>query len=72
MADILAFTGDTRIPDSPEDVLEKAKGWGMERVVICGWKPEGGFVIGGSHSEIAEAVLLLEIGKARLLRKAEK
>ena len=72
MAQIIAFTGTSRLPDDPSDALEKAKKWDMERVVICGWKKDGGFVMGGSHSEVGEAALLLDIAKIKLLQVVEE
>lgn len=71
MADILPFRGNTIIPDDPVDVMEKAKAWGLSRVVICGTTPEGEFIFGGSHSEIGETLLLLEIARRRLLAEAD-
>lgn len=66
-ADILAFTGDTKIQDRPETVLEKAKGWGMERCIVLGWKEDGSFCFGGSFSELGEIVLLLRCGEQHLM-----
>lgn len=71
MADIIAFSGETRLPDDPAIALEKAKDWGLERVVICGWAQDGKFHMGGSHSEIGEAALLLDIAKKKLVDIAE-
>lgn len=71
-ADVVRFPGNTIVPDAPEVALEKAKSWGLERVVICGWTTGDKFIIGGSHSEIAEAVFLLEFGKKRLLEQADR
>ena len=72
VAEIFAFTGITRLPDDPAAALEKAKGWGMTRVVICGWTEEGSFHFGVSHSELGEALLLLELCKRQLLAVAEE
>jgi hypothetical protein len=67
---VIAFTGTTRLPDDPNVALEKAKAWGLERVVICGWTETGKFHFGGSHSELGETMLLLDICKAKLLEIA--
>jgi hypothetical protein len=72
MAEILAFTGITKLPDDPAVALDKAKAWDMERVVICGWTHTGKFVFGGSHSEVGEALLLLEICKRQIMAVAEE
>lgn len=71
MADVLKFTGLTTIPDEPANILELAKDWALARVVICGFTDKGEFVFGGSHSEIAETILLLELAKKRLLAEAD-
>lgn len=72
MADIIAFTGNTRLPDDPCDALDKAKAWDLDRVVICGWSKAGKFMFGGSHSELGEAALLLDIAKAKLMQVVEE
>jgi hypothetical protein len=71
MAEILAFTGNTIIPDTPENALEKAKAWGMTRVVICGLDSSGELIFGGSHSEIPETLLVLSLSVKRLLEAAD-
>jgi hypothetical protein len=71
MADILHFTGNTILPADPIEILEKAKAWGLERVVVLGWKEGGEFMFGGSHSEVAEANLLLDLGKRALIGTIE-
>lgn len=71
MAEVIKFTGITVLPETAESSLEKAKAWGLERVVICGLTESGEFVIGGSHSEVAETILILELGKKRFLEMAE-
>lgn len=71
MAEVLRFTGTTILPEPASGVLEKAKDWNLSRVVILGFTENGAFVFGGSHSEIAETVLLLEIAKKRLIAEAD-
>ena len=71
MAEIVKFPGITIIPDDPVEALEKAKSWGMERVVIVGFDVAGSLMFGGSHSELAETLLLLELAKKRLLDEAD-
>lgn len=61
-------TGNTRIPEDPLISLEKAKKWDLEQVVICGWNKNKEFIFGGSHCEISDILLLLEVAKERLLR----
>lgn len=70
-AEILAFTGLTILPDDPKAALEKAKGWGMEKVVIVGLDRRGMLVFGGTHSTAGEALLLLEIAKKRVMETVE-
>lgn len=72
MAEVLKFSGITRIPDDPVVALEKAKAWGLERVVIAGWSKDGEFIFGGSHSEISDTLLILEIARKRLMEAADK
>lgn len=71
MAEVVRFPGITRIPDDPSVALEKAKYWGMSRVVIVGWDADGALIFGGSHSELAETMLLLELAKKRLLETVD-
>ena len=62
---VLFFTGATSIPLDPDRVLEAAKGK-LERVMVLGFTEENLYVA-SSHTEIAEAVLLLELAKDQLL-----
>ena len=63
MADIIKMGGLTFAPESPESVLEKAKGWGMERCIVAGFNERGGLIFGGSFAEAGDIVLLLEMAK---------
>lgn len=67
---VVPFTGITILPEAPETLLEKAKAWGLERVLVVGMTANGEFIMGGSHSEIAESVLLLELAKRDFLDAA--
>jgi len=71
MSEVVSFTGVTRLPEAPETILEKAKAWKMTRCLVIGWNENGEFVYGGSHCEMAENVLLLEIAKKHHLANIE-
>lgn len=72
MADILRFTGTTINDGLSEDALETAKGWGMERCVIIGFDQDNKLKFGGSTSDIAQIVMLLELAKARIIELAKE
>lgn len=63
MTNILPFTGTTTVDQPPETVLERAKGWGMERCVILGYRPDGSVAFGGSFSDTGDILLLLELAR---------
>lgn len=69
MAEIVEFTGETTIPEPPEKVLEKAKGWGMEAVMIIGHDVEGNLIWGGSISDSPLINWLLDAAKHELLKE---
>lgn len=54
----------------PDDLLEKAKGQGFERLVIIGELPEDGADLWVSGSANAgESLILMEWAKSQLLRR---
>lgn len=63
MADVLNFTGLTYAKDDPVAILEKAKGWDMERCVIIGYGEKENLRFGGSFCEAGEILMLLELAK---------
>lgn len=70
MTNIVPFTGITQADEPPEQVLEKAKSWGLSEVVIVGCNGEGDLVWGGSLPDMEMINWLLEAAKFELLRKA--
>lgn len=52
MGEVVPFTGITCVEEPPEQVLEKAKEWGLEKVVIVGLTADNELIVGGSFSEI--------------------
>lgn len=67
MAEILKYEGLTTLSEPAESVLEKAKGWGMDRCVIIGYRQDGSLAFGGNHAEAPEILMLLELAKKWLL-----
>ena len=59
MGDVVTFGGETKAPHNPDDILEKAKGRGIERVLVVGMKLDGSLWFSGSHSEKAENFFML-------------
>ena len=72
MGDVVGFTGITTIDCSAEDALEKAKEWGMDSCVVAGFDKDNGFHFGGSTSDIARIVLILELAKKHILEQSEE
>lgn len=64
---VINFVGYTVIPIPPEELLEKAKGWGMVRCMVIGIDEDGDLAFGGSFSEISEMNLLLDRAKYDIL-----
>jgi hypothetical protein len=69
MPDTLKFTGNTTLPISAESLLEDAKGWEMDKCLVLGWK-DGEFVFGGTHCQVGENLLLLEVARTKLIEVA--
>ncbi len=61
------FNGVTTVSESPEQVLEKAKSWGLERVIIIGTVADGNLKWSGSFSEVEGVNFLLDAAKHELL-----
>lgn len=59
--------GITKAPHRPDDILEKAKGLGIARVLVVGVLEDGELFFSGSHSETAENVYALERAKQVLM-----
>ena len=67
MGDVTILPTITTAPEPPNQVLEKAKEWGLERVVIVGADENGNLKWGGSFSEVEGILLLLEVVKFEIL-----
>lgn len=68
MNEVVKWRGLVYGAKNPADVLEKAKGWGMEGCLIVGFNAEGHFIWGSSLSEIDKMNLMLDLAKRELLR----
>lgn len=69
MADVLKFSGNTTLPISADSILEDAKGWGMTKCLVLGWQ-DGKFIFGGTHCEVGENLLMLEVARTKLIEMA--
>lgn len=58
----------TTLDTSPDRALEGAHEYGLESVVIVGFKPDGEFYFASSQSNSAEVIYLLEKAKHELLK----
>ena len=62
---VIPFTGKTTLPTDPDQVLAGAKGK-LGRVLVIGFEGSdtgGRLYLAGSHSEVGDALLLLELAK---------
>ena len=64
---IVQFTGTTILPDTSESVLEKAKQWGLSKVMVVGLSEDNDLLFGGSFSEAGDMLLVLEWAKKAIL-----
>ena len=64
---IVPWGGIARLPEPPNDVLEKAKAWSLERVIVVGANEKGDLIIGGSFGEPEGILWLLECAKHKLM-----
>lgn len=69
-SNVVTFTGITTVKEPPEQVLEKAKTWGLTHVIIVGANEDGNFVWGGSYSDAESIHFLLECAQAQLIAEA--
>lgn len=61
----------TTVDMQPADVLEKAKGWGMEHCLVIGHNDKGDLQFGGTTSDLEKIVLLLERAKLWCIREID-
>ena len=71
MAEVIEFPGNTTVEMDPADVLEKAKGWGLKRVVIVGEDHDGKPMFGGSTADVHFINFILDLAKKDLLARFE-
>jgi len=57
----------TTAPHAPDDILERAKGQGMDCVVVIGRLDDGSLWISASSSDAERLVFLLELAKTQVL-----
>lgn len=67
MGDIVEFDGLTTVDEPADQVLEKAKTWNLETVVIAGLTEEGEIVTGGNSSDRALNNLIIDLAKQEIL-----
>lgn len=67
MAEVLQFTGLTKLDINPDQVLERAMGQ-LEAVVICGFSKDGKQYFASSVADGADALWHLERAKHALMK----
>lgn len=72
MADVIPFGGITKLPLTPEKVLDGAKRHIPEELMVLGWTKEGKLYIAGTHSDIAHNLGLLAMGRIWLEQEMYK
>lgn len=66
-AKIIQFPGVTKVEISVDDLLEKAKLWGMKKVVVIGLDDDGDLCFGGSFSDVPLINFILDKAKFSML-----
>ncbi len=64
---VLQFSGQTRVDTPANDLLEQAKLWGMERVLVVGLDDDGDLCFGGNTSDHPTINFLLDKAKHSLM-----
>ena len=54
---------------NPDVLLEKAKSWRLESVVILGWDSSGAFIWGGSSDDARDISFALSLAHHELLKR---
>lgn len=70
MSEILRPDFSTTVPEPVDQVLDKAKSWGVDKIVIVGMTEGGEFITGGNFSDTAEILLMLRVAEADLVDTA--
>lgn len=67
MADILEFSGPTRLSIPVDRVLDRAKDAGLSEVVVIGYDKDGAFYFAGSEADGPNNLWLLALAQKKLL-----
>lgn len=67
MGDVVKFDGLTTADEPADQVLEKAKTWDLEAVVVAGLTSEGGLIVGGNTGDKALVNLIIDLAKQDIL-----
>ena len=63
MGDVINMGGMTTAPDTPENVLEKAKDWNMKECIVIGLDEDGDLTFGGTSCELRDILHLLKLAE---------
>lgn len=66
MGDVVQLGCFTTVEEPAEQVLEKAKSWGLTKVLVIGFDADG-LAVGGSTSDRGELLFMLEWAKKKLM-----
>lgn len=50
-------------------MLEKAKSWRLESVLVLGWDSSGAFMWGGSQDDASDIAFMLDCAKFELMKR---
>ena len=64
---VTRFPGITNVHEPADTMLEKAKDWNCEDVVVCGVREDGQFIWGGNTSDAERISWLLTVGHKALM-----
>ena len=71
MTEFYRFSGQTTVDTPANDLLEVAKLWGMEKVMVIGFDDDGDLCFGGNFSDHPLINFMLDKAKQSLLSDAE-
>ena len=54
---------------NPVVMLEKAKSWRLESVLVLGWDSSGAFMWGGSQDDARDIAFMLDCAKFELMKR---
>ena len=64
---VVRFPGITKVDESVDSFLEKAKGWGAIKMVAVAETEDGEIIFGGSTSDVERILYLLSYAKHDVL-----